>query len=229
MPILGELPSETPPPTPGNLITTPEAKERLNITDSASDAHIDALLSGVSRMIEGYTGREFTLVAGEPTLREYWYDGGGILEIGDCTSVESVSANGRTLTDAEYILGPNDRLELVYTWIELAPLRHMSPMMGFTFNLDRLWRRHVGETKVAVTAAWGWPDDGDGNLYIPEDIKLAASWLISEGLDRTGATGVSSESIAEYAVSFAQGQAHQEALPERVTDILDRYRRVMGP
>lgn len=207
-----------------NVITQAEAKERLGITGTDKDATITALLPGISRMIERYTGREFTLVAGAASDRTYWYAGGGILEIGDCTSVVSVTVEGHLLSEDEWIAQPQDALEPVYYWLELAPVRQMSPEMGFTWNLDRFWPRYRAgrrQAQVTVNATWGYPSGG-----IPEDIKLAAAWLVSEGLDRAPhGSGVSAESIAEYSISFAQGQGAQAALPSRVTDVLDSWRR----
>lgn len=207
-----------------NLLTQAEAKDRLGITGTDKDILITALLPGVSRMIERYTGREFTLVAGTASDRTYWYAGGGVLEIGDCTTVVSVTAEDQLLSTDAWIAQPQDALEPVYYWLELATLGSVSPEMGFTRNLDRLFPRYrAGRRQVSVTvnATWGYPPGG-----IPEDIKLAAAWLISEGLDRSPhGTGVSAESIAEYSISFAQGQGAQGALPSRVTDVLDSWRR----
>lgn len=206
-----------------NVITREEAKARLGITDTGKDAHIDTLLPGIGRLIERHTHREFTLnSAGAASDRTYWYDGAGVLEIGDCESVTAVALDARTLNPDEYIVGPQDQLEPVFHYLELISLRLMSPEMGFTYNLDRLWpslqagRRRL---RITVTANWGWPT-------VPEDIKLAAAWLLAEGLDRTRASGVTAESIAEYSVSFAQGATMQGALPDRVLDILEDYRRV---
>lgn len=206
-----------------NVATRDEVKAILGITDTSKDTLIDALLPGVSRMIERYTSREFTLVASGASDRTYWYAGEGILEIGDAATVNTVTLEGRALDDAEWIAQPDSALEPVFYWLELAPLHAMSPEMGFTFNLDKLWPRYrAGRRRASVTvnANWGFPSGG-----VPDDIKLTAAWLVSEGLNGAPASGMTSESIAEYSISFAQGAGSLGALPTRVTDILNGYRR----
>lgn len=206
-----------------DVTTKAEVKAVLGITNTSKDAMIDALLPGVSRMIERYTHREFTLVASTASDRTYWYAGSGNLEIGDCTAINSVSIAGTALSADEWVAQPNDALEPVFYWLELAAFRGVSPEMGFTRNLDRWFARRGPSGRVAVTvnAVWGFPSGG-----IPADVKLAAAWLISEGLDRgPHGSNMTSESIAEYSIAFAQGAGAQSALPTRVTDILDDYRR----
>jgi len=207
-----------------DVATKAEVKGLLGITGTDKDALIDALLPGISRMIERYTSREFTLVASTASDRTYWYAGDGNLEIGDAATINSVTVEDRLLSTDEWIAQPNDALEPVFYWLELAPYGGISPEMGFTYNLDRYWpRTRAGRRRSSVTvnAVWGFPSGG-----VPSDIKLAAAWLISEGLDRSPhGTGVTAESIAEYSISFAQGAGAQSALPTRVTDILNGYRR----
>lgn len=206
-------------PTQG-LITKEEYKAIKGINHTRFDSRLDAVIPGLSQAVLNYTERDFGVV---PTLatKEYLYDGSGILEINDATTVTSVAwVNGSTVDPKGYVVYSQNG---VLTWIEMPPQRPLiSPEMGFTYNLDRLYDRMPPEHRVAVTGTFGWRDEG-GGARVPSDVRLALVWAVEDFMEHQ--PDVTGEAIASYSVQYAQ-LVQAGALSDRARDMLDAYKRV---
>lgn len=207
------------------IITRDEYKSYAGIQagDTSQDAKIDLLLPGVHSAIVNETERDFTTTAAAGS-HDYIYDGSGILEINDAQTVDSITfLNPTFVMPADtYVLHQQNG---VYTWIELAqrPQYPMSPEMGFTFNLDRLWWRTPAtqEPTVTVAGSFGWTQ---AQIDALGDLKQAAYWTLDVWMQ--GRPDLEAEAIADYSRSFAISAPDETyALPPKARDLLDNFRR----
>lgn len=217
-----------------DLITLNEYKALtgLDPTNTHYDAMVTAMIPAASRAVATYTGRDFGSALVTET-RTFQYDGSGFLDIDDCVSVLSVSltvsgaVDAVVLRDTEYLPMPPRRDDSpVYYYILMPGAQYggISGEMGFTRNLDVYMAegRYLGMPPVVnVTAQWGWP-------VVPDDVKLATAWTISEWRARSDSEGLASESIESYSRAYSRGEQGQEvfAVPSRVRDILAMYAKV---
>lgn len=206
------------------IITRDQYKTYAGIVGNQQDTRIDLLLPGVQKAIEDYTERTFTTTATSGSL-DYIYDGSGVLEIDDAQSVTSITFQNPsfTLPTGTYVLHKQNG---VYSWIELAqrPQYPMSPEMGFSFNLDKLWWRTpvTGEPTVTVAGSFGWTQeqlDALGNL------KQAAYWTLEAWL-RQGSEDLEAEAIASYSRSWNIASPDESyGIPPKARDLLNDFRR----
>lgn len=138
-------------------ITVDELKQRMNISDNATDAALLSVITAASRQVDGYTGRFFgKLGVDAPITKRFIASEPTILRISDAVSVASVAADlygTRTFTGvfdpADYELAPYGASvsNEPYTRIEFFP-----PTLSTTYALQ------VGPSySVAVAGVWGWP------------------------------------------------------------------------
>lgn len=212
-----------------DLLTLDDYKSLLGIseTDTSKDDQITSLLPAASRAVRMYTGRSFE-VAGTPSPRTFIYDGGGFLDIDDCTAITAVSTDAgypnatpytmatEEFTPLPYRESPNDD-PYYYLAFHSFPGSY-SPEMGFERNLDKLEivQRPI---LVTVTATWGWPQ-------IPMDVKLAVAWTAQETLSSPASSDLRSEAIESYSRSWGQSVptlTGPEVLTPRAQSILTNY------
>lgn len=219
-----------------DLVTLSEVRAILGIdpTNTRDDAAYTALIPGASDLIKSYTERSFgdSVVTEE---RTFDYDGSGYLDIDDATDITLVKlaypygAPDITLTTDDWKPMPSRRADApVYTYIDMPAYVGAvwgSPEMGFANNLD-VYARERGSygipPRIKVTGTWGW-------TTVPEDIKLAAAWLVQSIKSRPISDGLSSEAIEGWSRSWgmrAGSSAASLAIPEPVRDILARYSRI---
>jgi hypothetical protein len=213
--------------TNGWLLTLSELRTLLGVdpTYTLNDDKYLAMIGGVSEAIRTYTGRDLGLpVAVEE--RTYFYDGSGFVDIDDATDVTLVkfaypySAPDITLTTDDYTV----RDSPVYTYIELPGYTGHpwgSPEMGFKFNLDTYVRdrgAYALPKQVKVDGTWGWAE-------VPDDVKMAAAWVIQSWATRASTDNMTSEAIEGWARSWGNKTASL-AIPEAARDILSAYTRI---
>lgn len=208
------------------LLELDDLKDSLGDNSTNNDNRYMFAISAATAAIRSITRRSFEAQAASPAAsdRTYTYDGSGVLETDDFTTLNSVSAVGQVVPPNDALmLGPQTPGESaygVYSWLELYPqVLPESPEMGFTRNLDRWpWLNWQFPLLVTVNADYGWPS-------IPADVQQAALLLASEWV-RVGPGGseLSSESIASYSVSWFQQAASQGAI-DNAQGLLDPYIR----
>jgi hypothetical protein len=192
-------------PRTGTLLSLDEYKTLRQITDTneVRDAQLELALDIADNAIEEETGRDF-LSAPTTLTRKYRYNGSGVLDIDDASSITAVSLDGWDLdTDLDVIAGP--KRGPMFWWLEFAfdgPLPNESRgVMGFTRNLDtRGANRYF--TFVEVTGTFGWAD-----ADIPKSVKQAAAWLVDEYATEAGEGAgnegrVTAEHIADLGYSY---------------------------
>lgn len=194
-------------------------------TNDQDDARIEALMPAVERSIASYCDRKFEVAAGPATERTFSFNGDGIAEIDDCTSVVSVATDAGvlgesfTLDATQWTAQPGDNAPtFYYLQIHSGPFHSFSPEMGFERNLDTYDPFNVKTVTVTVTATWGWPE-------IPPDVKLAAVWMIQDIVSKPGGDNLQAESIEGFARSWA-GSFASLSIPNRSRDLLVNYQRV---
>lgn len=213
------------------ILTVDDYKKLRQIEDSTRDDQLLLAAEGATDAILQHTDRAFT--DGEVTEeRSFPYDGSGILEIDDCTSIQTLEVNGRVLVpDVDFFAEPSRGPGQTYYWLDLATVRGISPAMGFTRNEDVYasnWsqRRHKPQRYQAkLTATFGW-------AAVPASVRIAASWLIDEmapaspGGDAE-AGGHEAESIADLAFvnRSAEDRETQATLPPKVLTLLLPFER----
>lgn len=216
-----------------DLITLEEYKALGGIqpTDERNDAQIEALLGATSRVVRNYTGRNFEVATGVATERQFQYDESGMLDIDDCVAVTSVVTNAGvpgaeyTLQDVEWTAMPQDDSDVFYyVIIHGGPYYGGSPEMGFERNLDQ-YPLAQKKPLITVTADWGWP-------AIPDDVRLAATLIVSEFVSSAGGAGRSEGLTAESIEGWSRawggrtGEGIAQSLPNRARDILASYQRI---
>ena len=195
-------------------------------TGTSADARVPNAITAASSLIRQYLQRSLGLATQSET-RTYDYDGSGVVEIDDVTSVTQVKIGAHVLATTEYVLRPRSAPEdgMPYYWLEVAPARGISPEMGFTYNLDQYPRTFssVVPLTVDVTGSFGWPT-------VPEAAKEATVWTVEEWLaSPEGAGPLSGESVADFSRSWAVAASAApsvlSALPLRAREALDPLSR----
>jgi hypothetical protein len=218
------------------LVTLSEYKTAIKEASAANDAFHQGALDAAQDAVLNYADRDF----GAPPVTEtrtYLYDGSGVLNIDDASTVTAVTLESvlPLTTNVWRARHEGPASVVAYSWLELPQIdlsarRNSLGVMGFTQNLDRfLTSNGLPEITAAVTASWGW-------ATVPNDVKRAVIWTAEAYEAISGSSGsaggVASRSVAEVAESyFAEAQAQQgtppsEAVPPRAQAILDAYRRV---
>lgn len=225
-----------------SLISLTDYKRAIQETDASRDQFHQDALDAASAAIINYTERDFatTVVTGD---KSYWYNGSGILNIADASTVHTVTVAGQAaLPTAAWIAkteGPPQLL--VYTYLELPRIDWSQGefvdslgVMGFTRNLDNYLLLHSNiatanrEIQVTVNADFGWPT-------VPTDVQRATIWTAKEfeTITPSGGEGgdLSSKSVAEvsesfFAASTSRGlEPPEEAIPAHARALLDAYSR----
>lgn len=215
-------------PTPvggsGSILSLAEYKKRrsLNEANPQRDEALEAAIASAEDAILRFTSRDFTQAQSAET-RTYVYDGSGILETDDFVDLESVTAEGSTLSVRNFVPGPREGE--TFFWIDFTGVPRQSPLMGFTRNEDRIFDQQLGVPgpryiNVQVTAKFGWPGGA------PASVVQAAVWLVDTFVKSQGTQGeIQAEGIAD--LSFVYQRINEESkLPARITALLEPYRRV---
>lgn len=211
----------------GSLITLGELKTALNIAagdvDPLRDARLAQAMGDASAAVSAYADRDWVLST-TTEQRSFEYDGSGFLDIDDAADITAVT----------YSLGGYDQVlpadqwraepygNTVYTYLVLPTWGPgFSPEMGFTRNLDVLYRERgftgIGPT-VKVDATWGW-------TTVPDDVKRAVIWTVVTMADPASEQYVS-ESIAGYSHTRDTSRGTvADALPDRAKSLLAPYVR----
>lgn len=206
------------------ILTLAEYKKRRQLTEASTerDEAIEAALESAEDAVLQYTGRDFN-TAQAVESKTYTYDGSGILETDDFVDLESISVEGRGLTDLNYEAGPREGQ--TYYWLDFTAVPRQSPAMGFTRNLDTIFERECGRrgrqyVRIEVKAKFGWPGGA------PAGVKQAVTWLVDEFRKSEGTQGdVQAEAIANLSYVY-QRISEENSLPARVITLLDPYRRI---
>lgn len=220
-----------------DLITLQEYRDatRYVAVDASYDTQVQAYLKYASAAVRNYTARDFgaALVMED---RTYEYDGSGYLDIDDANTVNTVTLVVPGWTDQ--VLGtdlwramPTRRDDApVYFYIYMPGVTYygMSPAMGFTRNIDVLYREGrwgAQPPMVKVNAQWGWP-------VVPDDVKQATIWAVEDWMATTASSAgpLTAHAIESFSESFGQrgGQAvAANALPQRSLDLLANYTRIL--
>lgn len=207
-----------------NIVTRDEYKTYAGVSGTAHDDQIDAALPWVDDVIRNYTDRDFATEVATETRTYRVKPKSRYVDIDDCTNITNVALGAHNLGANEYTPGP-PAPSPVYYWIELYyRVGGVSPEMGFTYNLDRLYDLVVPQTTLAVTADYGWE-------VAPGDVKLAASEILKSviGGEDSGGGEKQSEAIDSYSISWQPQSVNTDrvsALPRKAVDLLDQYRRI---
>jgi hypothetical protein len=214
----------TPPVTP-DLITLAQLKRALGDTTTARDALYAEVIVRSSQAIRDYVIRDLKTPADVvATTRRFVYDGSGILQIDDAVEVETVTiirpnTADQVLTEDEYEPQPyRSNGTIPFYWLDVLATYRVSPEMGFTSNLDTLWRKYLPQTTevfVDVEAKWGWN-------AIPESIVQAAIWTAVAFLENP--RNVISEHVAGVGRTYAN-PSRAIAIPPRAQELLEPYAR----
>lgn len=204
-----------------DLTTLSAVKTLLALTDTSQDAAITNAIPAASAAIRDFTNRSFGLPVATET-RTYAYDRSGWLEIDDASAVTAVTLDANTLTvNFDYVLGPDRGLmvpdaDRIYEWLELRPGIGISPEMGFTYNLDTIWRFPFTApySSVMVTATFGWAD-------VPAPVVQAVNWTVVDFIS----TPQSYDDVTIATFSVRQPSAIANGIPLRAQDLLTPYRR----
>jgi hypothetical protein len=202
----------------------------IQSADTRKDAQITALLPAASRAVRTFTGRNLEIAAGA-SQREYQYDGSGVLDIDDCSTITALETDAGVLgatypiTVDQWTAMPQDDSDVFYYVVLLGgPYLGASPEMGFKRNLDQYpWSYR--KPLVRVTATWGWS-------AIPDDVKLATALTIGEFLgsqaSQGGSEGLTAEGIEGWSRAWGVrgGGATALAIPNRARDLLVGYQRL---
>lgn len=211
-----------------DLITLTELKTALGIAagdvDPARDAKLQQAITNSSAIVSKYADRDFATSA-VTEARTFEYDGSGYLEIDDASAITSVTFKWTgydQVVDPAYWRGEPSGADVLTYLILPAQNMLISPEMGFTRNLDVLYRERqflALPLFVEVTATWGWPT-------VPDDVKQAVIWTAAQVAEEVG--GMRSESIAGYSYTRdtdpTTGQ-NSGAIPDRAKDVLAPYVR----
>lgn len=216
-----------------DLITLNEYKVLNGIAPSnvRDDDRINALITSVSRSVRTYTDRRFEVAGNTATERVFQWDGSEILDIDDCVDITHVEWNGGWIGALDYPITGDQYTAMpfrettsddpyYYVLLHTGPGNY-SPQMGFARNLDTIPYPNTKPATVSITAIWGWPE-------IPEDVKLATAWAVSDGVNKSDSGDLQAESIAQYSRNWAAGAlapSYNMGIPGRSRDLLAPYVR----
>lgn len=217
----------------GKILSLAEYKMRRQIIEVSAerDEAIRAALSSAEDAVLEYTGRDFTTAQTIETRAFPWELHTIILETDDFVGKPSSisfevpgAGSAAAFPTNTYWVGPREGPTHYY--IDFTPARNLSSpsigAMGFTRNLDRYFGFGGGADAVTVnvTAKFGWPGTA------PASIKQAVTWLVDEFYKKDGTQGdVQAEAIANLSYVY-QRISEENALPARITALLDPYRRI---
>lgn len=218
--------------TQGWVITLGELRELLGTdpTDTRNDARYAALIPAASAAIRAYTQRSFGLPV-ETGERSFLYDGSGFLDIDDASAITDVvftyPYGSPDITLDPETWSPKDAPAFTYIEIpsDLGRLGPASPEMGFKWNADVYARERGGglyptPKAVKVTGTWGWAE-------VPDDVKVAATWVIQAWESRPTSDNMTAEAIEGWSRAWGtRNISVQLAIPEPARDLLANYSRV---
>lgn len=201
----------------GDLVTLSELKARMETTETAADAVLEALITSASSAIRTHTGREFAGPAAPETRpiapADAWGElglrvgdlrsltaGAGAVKIYDRDGIETAS-----LPSTDFVLEPVGRPSS-------APAERIRPKSTATATL-------AAGYSITVAGLWGWPT-------VPADVKEACirtvlSWHRADGERFAGGAGFG---ISESTM-FAPTPAPVWMLPMAAKQLLTNYRR----
>jgi hypothetical protein len=199
--------------------TTAEAIARNPSLASVDLLELDAALTAASRWIDGYCGRKFWLdPVGTPTIRVFTARDPYVLdlgehEIGSLTGVVVKTDSGAgtyatTVSASAYVLEP------VNAPYATAGARPYTSIRGISTAWPVTYTRAERQDLVQVTARYGWP-------AIPPAVRDACLALTTVEIENP--TGVRSEAIDGYSVSYTAGDASPVG---RAVNRLDPFRRL---
>jgi hypothetical protein len=201
--------------------------------DASETSRAQWAIGTASAAIRQYLDRDLTLNSDAVQApRTFRYYGHRMLEIDDCTDIQTVATavtpwtpSTRTLDAREWIAGQSSANLPVKDCLELLTILPfgMNPAMGFQWNEDVYAAQYGVRSRpleLTVTATWGW-------AAIPQDIKQAAVWVIGEVLAEV--LPWTTESIAGYSHTLGERAAAlvpQTAVSVRAQSLLDPYVRI---
>jgi hypothetical protein len=209
-----------------DLITLAEFKTAMGVAagdvDPTRDARYQQSIDQASTAVSTYTDRDFA-TATVTEQRSFEYDGSGFVDIDDCSNITavtySISGYDTLIPTFEWRGEPYGGAVFTYLVVPNWGPR-FSPEMGFTSNIDVLYREGrftgLGPT-VKVDGTWGWTD-------VPDDVKRAVIWTAVSMADNP--EPYISESIADYSHTSEARGLTEDAIPGRAKDLLAPYMRM---
>jgi hypothetical protein len=208
-----------------DLCTLEQVKLALHDNTAANDDLYEDVIPRACQAIRDYVLRDLNSPADTvATTRRFIYNGSGLLDIDDAVEIETVTVirpntDDQVLTTDEYEPQPyRSNGTTPYYWIDVLLTYRVSPEMGFTSNLDTLWKKYLPQTTevfVDVEAKWGWN-------AIPESIVQAAIWTAVAFLENP--RNVITEHVAGVGRTYAN-PSRSIAIPARAQELLEPYAR----
>lgn len=219
--------------TDDRLTTLANAKELLQLTDSADEQFLDRLIVRASRRIRNYCGREFSLQTYQDILPSY---GRVYLQLPEypITQVLRVFDGSDTGTDTELsateyrVDKAEGRLYREAGWAWTAQVQE-GALTTFP-PPDSEARRWLVEWSAGYTGPDGTTSTGHGasstGSTLPADLEDACLELVKASYKARSRPGdVQSESVGDVSVTYKAGGTR--VLPETVEDLLAAYRSVI--
>lgn len=190
---------------------TSESKLNTFLEIEIEAGHADDAILQATALIDKLTGRNFIA---DTTETERLFDGKGTpnLLIDDCISISEVKAGSDYYGDSKTTLASTDYMKMPnnYAAKEL-------PISQLHYK-NAYWQ--PGIQNHSVKAKWGF------SLVAPKNIELAAT-ILAAGIyqyNRGGGSGdVSSESIGNYSVSYANEEGWKNY--KRALTIIQSYKK----
>jgi len=181
------------------IATITEIKTRLNITGSGDDAVLTQVLEQIDQAIKTYLDRNVESIAYD----EYVDTSEGLHRDRYFTKDFPIDEDSVTVTnnETEWVEGTNYDVDYINGIIYF----HTLPSIGFK------------ELRVQYTA-------GYSAEAMPKDIKMAVINASCTLFNNRKQTGVKSESLGDYSVTYADSNS-TDGLLDDVSNILDKYRR----
>lgn len=174
--------------------------------DLTDDGVVEDIIEGASRLIDTYTGRTFyarteTHYYDTPDWYDLWITDDDLLTITTLTN-----GDGTTIASTKYKLLPLNKSPKYQIWLE--------PSSGVVWTYDT-----NSEPMGAITVAgtWGY------SATAPDDIKQACLILsVAEYHRRFGENTSATATITGAGVVITP-----QGMPKSVTDILNKYRKIV--
>lgn len=193
------------------ITTLTNVKQLLAISDTDSDTYLERLIESVSAYIESATGRVW-LDAYATAITEYPDPVGSLLFL-KALPVKEITS----ITDGTTALDYTDDDDGDYRY-EHFKEEGIVERVG-SLESQKGWQ--AGMRKVTVVYKGGY----ENQTALPADIVLAADSLVAELYKAAERTGVTSESMGSYSVSYQDVDRASQALPGFLAT-LKRYKNV---
>lgn len=204
------------------ILSLTDYKARRGITSNARDGQLTPALAAAEDAVNRECGRDFS-AAPVTEQRVYPYNGSGIIQTDDFTTLIAVSLDGAAQALTSFLPGPNTPPGDPFYFIRSTG-RGASPAMGFMWNADVLAAEgRLGVDTAEVTAVWGWGT-------VPESVKQAVAWLATEmAADDGEASGKDLASESQGEVTYVYDNADEGSTTKSLPELPPRIRQLLHP